>query len=392
MNKTFLRGFLVVGLLLAVIVSKHIETNRLNKISIVSAIGIETKKNEYIVTLQVFNPSPTNQETASNMNSYTYTTKGKNIADALERLNDITTRRIFIDTTQVVILGEQLIRKEGISKVLDFLMRDSKLPGNIKLVVAKDIEPSHLLYSFKKTEKPSGIQLISAISSSYPFWGVLGNISPQIAKSKLLEHTSSLTLPCITIQAKEKQTKSQGDTKLESILVLDGFVVFQGDKAKHFLSYTQSKAFVLTQNSISQAVVWANCSKQKNYLSYQTTSIRSKIIPSYQNGALSFTLDIHMKGNVNSDDCGTDFSKPSIVSKMEKQLEKKVNTRMRELVATSKKQKSDFIGFADELSRKYPKEWRKIEKNWEQTFPTVPIHVKSHVQILQTGTAKKIPH
>ena len=82
-----------------------------------------------------------------------------------------------------------------------------------------------------------------------------------------------------------------------------------------------------------------------------------------------------------------DLTKPETIT----ELEKIANKRVEELAkfAIDKAQKdfqSDIFGFGDVIYRKHPKEWKKLKKNWDETFASMPIHVNADFRIRRLGT------
>ena len=47
--------------------------------------------------------------------------------------------------------------------------------------------------------------------------------------------------------------------------------------------------------------------------------------------------------------------------------------------------KVDILGFAEEFHRKYPREWKKVKKDWDEIFPTVKVTLDIKAYIRRPG-------
>ena len=115
----------------------------INDLAIVTAAAIEKKENDQIeLSIQVFVPkslsSGGGQGGAGGGSKITYTASetGKNIADALSKIQGKFPREIFWGQCKVFIFGEK-VAKEGIQEQMDFLLRHPEPRGRAYVYISE---------------------------------------------------------------------------------------------------------------------------------------------------------------------------------------------------------------------------------------------------------------
>ncbi|EPC8411306.1 hypothetical protein ACR3AM_005730 [Bacillus thuringiensis] len=199
-SKSSFRLFTIIGVIKAIIVSKYVQDSMLNKIGVVSAIGVSKGNSGYIISLQLFNPATSQKDGSNEISAYTFSQHGRTIPEAIETINKQLSRRIFLDNAQVIIISESLVKSEGLSLLLNYLLRDPSLSSNIKIVLSKDVTPNEFLQIFTPLQKISGSRLNEMLNNNQSILGLLSNITPEKAKGKLLRGTNELAIPYITVK------------------------------------------------------------------------------------------------------------------------------------------------------------------------------------------------
>ena len=132
----------------------------INDLAIVTGAAIDQKENDQIeLSIQVFIPkalsSGGGQGGGSGGRKITYTASqtGKNISDALSKLQGKFPREIFWGQCKVFIFGEKLAKK-GIQKQMDFLLRHPEPRGRAYVFISEgkaksilELEPNLERYS-----------------------------------------------------------------------------------------------------------------------------------------------------------------------------------------------------------------------------------------------------
>ena len=114
----------------------------LNDLSIVVGMGIDyiPSKNIYEVILQTMNPS---ENTAQGMGSgatpvVSLKTIGKTISEAAANSAKLLSRENIYSHIELLIIGEQLAKKESLNFIFDVFERDASVRVNIPVLIARD--------------------------------------------------------------------------------------------------------------------------------------------------------------------------------------------------------------------------------------------------------------
>ena len=113
----------------------------LNKIEIVSVIGLTKENDKCIMTSQVIIPNSmgTHSKTTSSSNKHyeNYTVKGETLFDAVRNTTLISNHKLFHQHNKALVFSESLAR-EGIMNCVDFFLRDHDIRPQINIIITKD--------------------------------------------------------------------------------------------------------------------------------------------------------------------------------------------------------------------------------------------------------------
>ena len=129
--------FLVIALLF--LCSGCIPSVELNERAIVQAIGVDSVKGGYRVSLQIFSPGggdgPTEID-AGQQNAKMITAEGKTISDAIQQATLEQGRQIFYGHNRLLVIGESTVKK-GISNILPFFNSGYQSRPSINVMAAE---------------------------------------------------------------------------------------------------------------------------------------------------------------------------------------------------------------------------------------------------------------
>jgi spore germination protein KC len=75
---------------------------------------------------------------------------------------------------------------------------------------------------------------------------------------------------------------------------------------------------------------------------------------------------------------------------IERKLAEDLKKEMEDAIVRAQKNKSDIFGFGELMHESHPKEWKKLEKNWDDdTFPKLEVDVQVETFIRRTGLRNK---
>ncbi|MNV76888.1 hypothetical protein D3C71_1702710 [compost metagenome] len=72
-------------------------------------------------------------------------------------------------------------------------------------------------------------------------------------------------------------------------------------------------------------------------------------------------------------------------AQIEQQIEENINTGW----SAMKRLKTDVVGFADKIHRKFPSDWRRIKENWQDELAQMDLDVQVQATIRRSGLIQK---
>ena len=393
MNLTNFRFIFITFLFIAACTVGYIQTTRLNSLALVSGLGIEKEEKEYIISLQVYNPEANKKEASNEIAGYTYTERGKTIPDAIQKLEKKVPKFIFIESLQIVALGENILREEGLDHLLDFLIRSPRIPANIQLVVIKNASPDVFFQLFTPIQELSSLSVSTLLKQSENRWGTLQDISAERVKSLLEDHTSDFVLPYIEMKGAIEQGISRRNIdqfKPPTSLMLSGLALFNKETLQAYFTFKESNLFALVRGVNQKVSITVPCSNNEEYLTFDTIQTKSKLISEIN--PVSFQFKIQIKGNLDEIACEKDLTKPEIVKEIEGFIEQKITKDLNELAENDDLSEADYLGLKDALYRQHPTFWAENKNNLEAKLSDPQVNVDVNVTMNKTGLLKKISH
>lgn len=210
-----------VMLLVVVLIALLFSTNDFGvigseKMGIVSAIGIDKKENEYIVTTQI---ATSEIEDNKSGNQKILSSNGKTILEGINKIGEKTGWTMNLNFLNLIILGES-VTSDSVYSALEFFIRgESSLP-NVTLAATKDA--SEVIKSRTVLDKISSIALHKNLNVT---GDKINNISKVTLKDYFINYFSlskSNLLPYIEIETEKEDKENKNTFFLLSTLLMNG--------------------------------------------------------------------------------------------------------------------------------------------------------------------------
>ncbi|PLS04283.1 Ger(x)C family spore germination protein [Neobacillus cucumis] len=387
-SKSKITLYLIIGLVIANIVGKFVQDSMLNKIYIISAIGIDKSKKGYVTTLQIYNPASNTKEGSSEQGQYTYSVQSRTIPEAINLIHNRLPRAIFLDETEVAVIGESLAKSEGISPVVQYFMRESSFPSNIRFVLSKGVKPDEMLRIFTPVQKISGSRFEEMLNRKRESLGELSNMTADKIMGMLKQNRTELTIPYVTMKGKLSKGLLKGNIEKATpdvILEMGGLAVFQHQRLAYWLTSAESTLYALTRVKVQDTTLVTKCGKQPGYVTWKDVRSKPDIHLQDRKGVPSFLLLVKLKGKLADVSCQKDTSTVQAIARLEHDTEHQLQNQINQLIGKTQNKRTDIAGFAETLYRKQPERWRRIKNNWDSLYSTIPIRTKVRVDLLDTG-------
>jgi spore germination protein len=183
----------------------------------------------------------------------------------------------------------------------------------------------------------------------------------------------------------QKLNSDKGKVKFAGAAVIDG----RTKKLRGFLNEKEIEGITWITGKGKGGLVKSFDRKTGQPIIYEVESMKSHIQPHVDRNKISFNVKIESEGRISENlAVSEDVFKNEFIKKAENATEKEVERLMKNVInRTQKDYKVDVAGFGNRLRIKYPKEWKKLKKNWDQTFSKVPIRYTVKISIKDYGTS-----
>ena len=334
--------------------------NEMNELAIVSTLGIEKERDNFIISASIVNIKKGSNQGSENSNSsktVVFKTRGKNISECITNLSKVSSKKIFLSHLNLIILSEDVI-KNDIFYITDFFLRETKNKINFYIATTTKNKPSEILETLSSLEDLPGIDTIKIIENSSSFKGT----SSIITFEKLIDtYLKKGVVPVYTDVIIDGDYKKNNDlkdltkAKPNAILKINNLVFFSGINS-YKLNNDESLGYNILNNNIINPVLTRKCDNEKNTYSIKIIGSKTKFIDNLKNNEIIINLDV--KSSINEYNCKNDARNADT----RKKITKEINYT---------------------LSNKY---FDFEEKNWnKEGLPKLKFKIKTNIEIVKTG-------
>ncbi|WP_027953677.1 Ger(x)C family spore germination protein [Halobacillus kuroshimensis] len=392
MKEIRLRLLLILLIFMGALFISYIQTTRLHTLSLVTGMGIEKEEGIYSVTLQIYNPEANAKESSSEIGGKTYTAAGVTIADAIAALRNDISKRIFTETLQIVVLGEQMVKEEGVDPVLDYLVRAPEIPGNIQMVIARESSPEFVFQMFPADDKVTSSHIRKLLSHSEQRWGTFQDISAERIKSLLEDKTSDIVIPYLELKGDKMEGLSKTSTETftpAAYFSLTGLALLSNGRLKTYFTSEESRLLALLRGVNQKESLTFPCKDDNRYMTIRTTNTNASTKASVD--PLSFNIQVHVKAYVEEYGCKEEMNGQRGIQELEEWLEETIKKELTVMVQKQEEEGADFLGLKDHLYRHSPAYWKKMKKEKNEDLSKVPVTIDVQAVLTKIGKTSKLP-
>ncbi|MFC0187210.1 Ger(x)C family spore germination protein [Fictibacillus aquaticus] len=363
----------------------------LETLGIAVAMGIDKIDHEYVVTVQLVNPSAVSarQSDTSRAPIVTYQEKGKTIFEAIRRVTKVAPRKTYYPHLKILVIGEELA-KDGFAEALDLLSRDPEFRNDFYVVVAKDHPADDVLNVLVPVEKIAAQNMFTKLQTSADvFAPTLALTFGELIKD-LTSHGKHAVITGIQLtgDAKEGEKMENLQTSNPKVrLKYTGIAVFKDDKLKGWLNEKESKGYNYIVDNVKSTIVAVPCiDDKKRFLSVELIDADTKLKLNTMKPKPEMSVTVKADANIAEVGCAIDLTKQATVDQIEELAEKDINAKIRSAIKAAQDEfKFDFLGFGEVMHRAEPGYWKKVEKKWDKEFVDITIKSKVTVDIEKLG-------
>ncbi|MDB5052254.1 MAG: Spore germination protein [Bacilli bacterium] len=369
----------------------------LDELSIVIAMGMDKGEGHEIqVTVQVVNPAEVSMGGGKiggggKSTVTTYSETGRTIFEAVRKIANKTSRKLYFSHNQVLVIGEKLAR-EGVSPLFEFIERDPEVRTDFYVVVAKGARASDVLKTTTPIEKIPGAKIHKSVENAEKNLGTSYGVSVKDIIESIGSKKKQFAAGSIEIVGDLKMGASkQNVEKIDPLttLKINSMAVFKDEKLVDFFDPKESRGIAWTQDKIKNTVINIPCKNEGN-IAVEVIHSSTRMKAKFQQGQPFIVIRIDQEANIGESLCpDIDLTDKETFTQLGKGTEEQIKKEILDAVKKAQKLKTDIFGFADAVYKANPAYWKKNKTNWNDLFSKIPVQIEVDTEIRRDGTRNK---
>lgn len=302
-------------------------------------------------------------------------------------------RRLFVAHTQVFVIGED-IAKEGLSPLMDLIMRNRELRRTAWIIIAKEATGKEIL----------GVQhemggLTSDVINNLVLDSVQASAAIQIEVADFIQEL--VCDKCSPVAGRiefvdpgrpegiidETETRDMKENITEGeLLRYSGAAVFKRDRLVGWLDRKEARGLNWIRDNIGSGilVVKAPGEPERN-LGIDVMFSESNISIEFTNDKPKITIEVEVEGNLGENMSNQDIIDKESLQIVEKRMAQVVRNDIEAVLKKAQELETDIFGFAMLIYQSNYKKWQELEEDWEKTFSNLPIGIVVQADVRRIG-------
>jgi spore germination protein KC len=392
--------FLIVLMTIPVLLSGCWSKKELTDLAIVAAMGIDkTEDGKYAVTLQIINPG----NVAGGMRGggggtqsppvTIYSATGNNLVEASRRASSKISRRLYYAHTNLVVIGENLAREEGLAVIIDGIDRDHEFRITTTMVITHQSTAEELVKTLTPVDKIPANKVLKTLEFSQKKSGKSIKTSVQEVMKGLQSPNKVTVVSGFRLVGNPKhasQLENIQESEPESTLKASGIAILKEGKLVDWWYGRAARGTVWILDKIKGTNIDIDWKEKKDAIAYQTIRQKTDVSAHVKNGRPSISIHSRVEGSIGEMNVPVDITDVKVISKIEKELEKEIKKEIKKAIELGQTNKADVFGFGEVIRRSSPNDWKKLKPMWNDVyFPELKVDVTVEAYIRRAGLRNK---
>ncbi|WP_052088357.1 Ger(x)C family spore germination protein [Paenibacillus wynnii] len=370
-------SFSCIVILLTLVLTGCWDRTEINDIAIVMAASFDLLEDgKMLCTYQIANPSTqtgSSEAKGPGQKFVIVSAVGEDVQELLAKAQKQLSRKIFRAHRRIIIIGERMA-EHGIGEILDSISRDPSSRIRTFILIVKGGEGQDIIkmgYPFESTPAEGMREMMVNV----------GEV-PKILIRDLITASSSEGIEPIVGTIKSLSNKSENEPGFQ----ISGAAILKDLKLSGYLNNEETSGLQWIKGDISNWDIKIKVPGTTGNVSITLTNMRRRIKPIMYGDVIKINLELEGKGVIKENDPNLDLFQPKNINTVQAALQNQVNEQIRQIISKAqKKYKADIFGFGDVIHRKYPRQWKSLEKDWDNKFSMVEAAVTSDLTITDPG-------
>ena len=322
----------------------------LDDLAIVSGVGIDYKDEKFYLTYEILSDTKTEKNTS--LLSYTVSGSGKTISEAFIDTNYKVSKKAYFAHLKVLILSEEIINGH-LDKITDYILRDTNLRSDFKVLIANNTTPDEILKSNDENHPVVSEVIVKLIDNEkYNNNLVIGETFREII-AKLISNNSDVILNTISLENKE--------------IAINNSFIFKDFNYQNTLSKKDSSLFNMLTKNISAIEFNKNYEKGNVNISINSSDTSIEVTKD------KIKINTKLEGKILENNAELNLKETDSYKKLNNDFEKLIKDDIKKFIKVLQENESDILG----LQEIYYKSTRKENKNlWLTSFVDVNVDLK----------------
>lgn len=394
--------FIALLLLLPILLSGCWDRDEVDELAIVVGLGVDKipGNKPVLLTAQIVNPSAlgkTKDGGGTEKPFIVLTGQGKTFFAATRDLAKSSPRKLFFAHCKLIVMGKDFAQS-GITEMQDFLERDFQFRRTVFMAVAENTAKEILETKLDLEKLPA--RGIDKMMRSLLENGFIYPIDRNKFLMRMKSDAQVSFAPLIQLVDQEKETKN----KLEQVtgkpvessekdsvkkIQIERTALFKRDRLIGVLSANESKGLLWLINKIKEDTVIFpyRAGEGEEEVSVNIFEANTNITPRITGS--NITIEIRCTGSAQLRGAGNTYftvKNQKMLKQFEQKTEKKLKEQVEQTIASAQeKYNTDFVEFAHIIHNASPAAWYRINKDWDQIFPSIKYKVTFEIDMSKTG-------
>ncbi|TCL64264.1 spore germination protein KC [Hydrogenispora ethanolica] len=364
--------------------------HELDELSIVSGVGLDQGKRPGTVELTVQIIKPGEVKSGGEQGGgggggggkqppfIVKTIAGKTVFEAIRNSLRETNRKLYFPHNQLIVIGKEQA-EHGVRTILDLFIRDHEPRPTVWVLVAEG-KAKDILKAPGELEKISAMEISELVQiQTATSENIIVKLQDFIVR--LMSNTTAPVAPMIRINEQSKEKR----------LSLTGTAVFKEDRLRGKLDTHQTRGLLWVLGKVKSGIIMIRVPQGEAGMEIIRAS--SEIKPIFEKGRLKIRVTVREEGNLGCQMTPAELTKPAMLKSLARRKAALIRREIYSALKQAKAMKTDIFGFGDAVHRSHPKQWQKMERQWDEIFPQLPVEVdvRSVIKLVGLTTKPAVP-
>lgn len=362
--------------------------NELESVSICTAMTIDLEEDEYKVSYMIANARKNDASSKEGeAQSVVYSGTGKTISEAIDDLEDTIPRVPYIAHLETIIISEE-VAKSGLENILDFLLRNPESRKKFLIYLTKDSKAEDVIKILSPLESFPSTNVLENLKTSSKYQSKAIQIEYNKFISILLEEGIEPILSSVEVIGdveKGGEAESLDKTYLTALLKNGTIGLFKEDKLITFADEEETIGINFIKNAVYELIIPIPCGNSDIILN--TESSKTKVDIDFKEDKPIIKIKVNTNAVLGEVNCKVNLNDNNNLDKIAEDGKKAIQEYINKALVLAKEEKTDIFGFGALIHKNYPKKWKNLKENWNESgFTNLEVEVDIKLNMKGTGS------